>query len=115
MGSLQRITPEGGRCYGDLPSRNEKVVGSIPTGGSTQTSRSESTLRLWGSDRALAILECSWQDTNAKLREVARQLTGRARCRRTGRQAGDGIPWIGPSSRARLRPVPPQRLATISA
>jgi hypothetical protein len=30
-------------------TRNEKVVGSIPTGGSTQTPRSETTLRSWGS------------------------------------------------------------------
>lgn len=28
-------------------TRNEKVVGSIPTGGSTQTPRSETTLRRW--------------------------------------------------------------------
>jgi hypothetical protein len=48
-----------------VPTRNEKVVGSIPTSGCTQTTRSGTTPSLWGF--GVASLERLWCPSGARV------------------------------------------------
>src|SRR5207237_41426 len=81
-------------------TRNEKVVGSIPTGGSTQTPRSATRRRgaPWGAKirRRCVVGGCWWVETGGVRRGRPRFLCGAGEP--VGQHGGGGLPrepWIG--------------------